>query len=475
MKYQKADFYHLIAVFSIFIIQFSILNSQDTWIRTYQPFGDYEMYFVEDIRICPDGGYAVIGSIWNEWEGNRGFMMKTDRAGNYEWANLDIVDFVSQPEPSGFVVLEDGSFITAGNNFAFGGHYLLKRYPNGNIEWTQQLDNDYSVQAIELTNDGNIVTTGGSTEGFINLQKFDFNGNLIWRGLYLPESFEYGRGFSVTHTSDEGYALTGYVYGENNNDVLVIKTDENGDSLWTWTYDGYDYLDRGNCIINDNQNNLIIGGRTTEQSRTIYTFLAKLNSIGDTLWTNNINNIAECFSLTQSSNENSFVAYSWGGSISSGTRLYKLDLNGEIIWNNQIQDTPGKGDRSVTLQMNEQYLCCGNEYWGNWITISKTDSTGQITIIEDYEIQSSTENLLCFPNPFKLSTKLYFNLHKPTNVEINIYNIKGQLVRNLINKFYKAGKHSIIFSAQELSSGIYFINLINNNRVNVVKKILIIK
>ncbi|MBC8384271.1 MAG: hypothetical protein H8E57_01995, partial [Candidatus Cloacimonetes bacterium] len=194
MKHQKSNFYRLIAVFSIFIIQFSILNPQDTWIRTYQPFGDDEDYLVEDIRICPDDGYAVIGSIWNELEGNRGFMMKTDRAGNYEWANLDIVDFVSQPEPSGFVVLEDGSFITAGNNFWGTGKYLLKRYPNGEIEWTQSLDNDYSIYAIELTNDGDLITTGSSMDGPVNIQKLDLNGDMIWRGTYLPEGYEVGGG-----------------------------------------------------------------------------------------------------------------------------------------------------------------------------------------------------------------------------------------------------------------------------------------
>jgi len=38
--------------------QFSF--SQDTWVKTYQPFGDGD-YYVEDVLVCQDGGYAVNG------------------------------------------------------------------------------------------------------------------------------------------------------------------------------------------------------------------------------------------------------------------------------------------------------------------------------------------------------------------------------------------------------------------------------
>jgi len=71
----------IILIFSIFIIQYSILNSQDTWIQTYQPFGDVD-YYPEDIVVCQDGGYAVNGyyyyynpefQIEEQW----GFLMRT--------------------------------------------------------------------------------------------------------------------------------------------------------------------------------------------------------------------------------------------------------------------------------------------------------------------------------------------------------------------------------------------------------------
>ena len=475
MKHQKSNFYRLIAVFSIFIIQFSILNPQDTWIRTYQPFGDDEDYLVEDIRICPDDGYAVIGSIWNELEGNRGFMMKTDRAGNYEWANLDIVDFVSQPEPSGFVVLEDGSFITAGNNFWGTGKYLLKRYPNGEIEWTQSLDNDYSIYAIELTNDGDLITTGSSMDGPVNIQKLDLNGDMIWRGTYLPEGYEVGGGESVTQTSDNGFAITGSVYGENNRDILVIKTDANGDSLWTWTYDGYGgYNDKGSCIISVDHDFLVTGSIYGPNLRSIDTFISKFDNVGDTLWMSIIQDLATSYSVINTHDDN-FVGYSWSGSQTNMTRLYKFDEEGDLIWNEQIAHWPAVGDRSIQELQNEGFICAGAGHSGSRIYISKTDSVGQVTSVEDNEINpESILKIKCYPNPVRSSLKISYVLYEPSNVEIDLYNVKGQFIDRILNDNYLIGKHSINRDIINYPSGLYYIHYKTDKQAET-KKITIIR
>ncbi len=48
----------IILILSIFIIHFSILSCQDTWIQTYTPF-NADGYNVEDVVVCSDGGYAI--------------------------------------------------------------------------------------------------------------------------------------------------------------------------------------------------------------------------------------------------------------------------------------------------------------------------------------------------------------------------------------------------------------------------------
>ncbi len=65
-------------------------------------------------------------------------------------------------------------------------------------------------------------------------------------------------------------------------------------------------------------------------------------------------------------------------------------------------------------------------------------------------------NLKCYPNPFNPQTALEFSLPTESNVEISIYNIKGQKVVSLENKPYSKGTHKIIWNADKQASGIYF-------------------
>ena len=61
-----------------------------------------------------------------------------------------------------------------------------------------------------------------------------------------------------------------------------------------------------------------------------------------------------------------------------------------------------------------------------------------------------------YPNPFNPSTTINFAVSQEDSpVKISIYNIKGQLVQNLIDKNYPAGKHQIVWSTEALPSGVY--------------------
>ena len=70
-----------------------------------------------------------------------------------------------------------------------------------------------------------------------------------------------------------------------------------------------------------------------------------------------------------------------------------------------------------------------------------------------------------YPNPFNPVTNIRFDLPENALVEINIYNITGRLVETLIRDDFRAGYHSVIWNANEFSSGIYFINM--NARMDI--------
>ncbi len=79
-----------------------------------------------------------------------------------------------------------------------------------------------------------------------------------------------------------------------------------------------------------------------------------------------------------------------------------------------------------------------------------------------------------FPNPFNPSTVIRYHLGVSGRVELNIYNITGQLVDRLVSQTQAAGDHLVRFSASRLSSGVYFYRLKAGGKV-LVKKMLLMK
>ena len=74
-----------------------------------------------------------------------------------------------------------------------------------------------------------------------------------------------------------------------------------------------------------------------------------------------------------------------------------------------------------------------------------------------------------YPNPFNSVTTVNFSLPKSSRLTINIYNIKGQLIRTLFNGKGITGTHTLKWDASNLSSGIYFIKMTAEDFIGVKK------
>jgi uncharacterized lipoprotein YddW (UPF0748 family) len=79
-----------------------------------------------------------------------------------------------------------------------------------------------------------------------------------------------------------------------------------------------------------------------------------------------------------------------------------------------------------------------------------------------------------YPNPFNPTTAITYSIAKTSNVKLIIYNSLGQIVTTLVNEQQKAGIYKINFSANNLSSGVYFYKLQADNYL-AIKKMLLIK
>ena len=84
-----------------------------------------------------------------------------------------------------------------------------------------------------------------------------------------------------------------------------------------------------------------------------------------------------------------------------------------------------------------------------------------------------------YPNPFNLTTKINYYIFKDSFVNINIYNLKGNHIKSLINSYKQKGSHSIYWDAtnkfgETLSTGMY-IYTIQVDNLREIKKMILVK
>ena len=80
-----------------------------------------------------------------------------------------------------------------------------------------------------------------------------------------------------------------------------------------------------------------------------------------------------------------------------------------------------------------------------------------------------------YPNPFNPSTKIKFFMKEQGKVQLDIFNILGQKVAELINDELPAGIHEVGFNSDGLASGIYIYKLDVKNKFTSVKKMILEK
>jgi hypothetical protein len=119
---------------------------------------------------------------------------------------------------------------------------------------------------IKKTTDGGYIITGyteSNSNGLYDvlLIKTDSNGNEIWSKNIGNGNYESGS--SVKQTYDGGFIITGYTfsYGAGLRDIWLIKTDQDGNEEWQYTFGGI-YNEEGTHVLQTLSGGFVIVGYT---------------------------------------------------------------------------------------------------------------------------------------------------------------------------------------------------------------------
>ncbi|MFW6072389.1 MAG: hypothetical protein ACOC6U_02690 [Thermoplasmatota archaeon] len=217
------------------------------WNKTYGGEG----YEEPDYAIqTTDGGYAVGGHTTSYSDGSKdGWIIKIDSNGELQWdkhyggAGNEVFHFIDQTE--------NGDYIVLGYTSSFGDQdkmWYLKLDKNGEIHQNKTFGGDLGgFNDATKTKDGRFVLTGwyekeGDDTYNAFLVKINSSGEVEWTKTYSDSSDYVAT--SVIQTSDKGYAISGRVKkSENNEDnFMLIKTDDSGKKEWTRSLGGSDIL-----------------------------------------------------------------------------------------------------------------------------------------------------------------------------------------------------------------------------------------
>ncbi|MCH2235057.1 MAG: hypothetical protein MK078_12465 [Crocinitomicaceae bacterium] len=247
-----------------------VSTRSDSSIEWEKVMGGYNDDYGTDLLELEDGNIMVTGYSYGYGQGaDDVFLMKLKPTGDTLWTKIYAGDVnehsysVSQADSSGFLITGFTKSFTNGNYDA----YVLKTDLSGNLNWSYVYDNDYHDRArtLEKTDDGYLVAGSYQTEenGTMDLMlfKIDYDGNLLWVKTYGTPLDEMANYMSLTE--DGGTLIIGSSNTdemENGSDMIVIRTNEFGDTLWTGLWGDSDIRELGTSGIETNKEQIVFTG-----------------------------------------------------------------------------------------------------------------------------------------------------------------------------------------------------------------------
>ncbi len=460
-------------------------NGAFSWAKSYGGTGDDEGYA---IRQTNDGGYILCGYTKSFGAGGYDvYLIKTNSVGDTLWTKT----YGGPKNDFGNAVIQtaDGGYLVAGGTLSFpagqdtSSAFVIKTDAAGKVQWAKSYGGTTKLKAesftvgygVQQTSDKGYIMTGysngfGETNGDVILIRMDSSGSQVFTKTYGGKGVDWGS--SVTQTKDGGYILAGSLGTDStltDNDVLLIKTDLNGDTLFTKTYSGAGY-DYAQSVVQCASGYALAGSSSSFGGGGYDGFLIKTNLLGDTVF-------SAAYGGAADEDVNGLSLYSNGGyamfgscksfGVSALSKYYliRTDSTGNGFCNRWACPFTKRKLLTVVNTVTAQVIspACivlpANTLVGSGGT--GADACGHVDV---RNMESEAGRMKLFPNPSSGIFRMTIENIAASDLNIQMTDLLGQCVfsRKIINR---SAFFSEELNLQQMPEGLYLVRVIAGTEI----------
>jgi hypothetical protein len=301
----------------------------------------------------------------------------------------------------------------------------------------------------------------------------DDSGN-VWLGTWGGVSKFDGISWTIYNDSNSGL-----IY-----DMVWSIAIDSSNNKWFATWNGVSKFDGINWTTYQTYNSGLISNNIqsvvidASNNKWFGTYDFGISVFDDTNWTNYttsnsglVSNEISCMAIDGSGNK-------WFGTFGSG--VSKFDGINWTTYNTWNSGLPGDYIDAIVLDGS------GNKWFATGDGVGYLGSPTSVPEEEQPNIPLVFELFQNYPNPFNPTTTITFTVygsqlivHRPIHTSLKIYNIRGQLVRTLVDDERLPGYYQVFWdgkdnSGKEVASGIYFYRLEASN-LKLTRRMVLLK